>query len=145
MPDLRIDEGVASAYADVFTADALNALKALVPFDAARRQLMQLRLERRASRARERTRIAFLDPATSLDNQRNLKLAIHGAEPFTRAAEQVAREMNAWAMDFLGRRTIEDLPRQLRFTTKIFRPRGLHLDDRHVYCADGSGFSASIV
>ena len=31
------------------------------------------------------------------------------------------------------------------FTTKIFRARGLHLDDRHVREADGTGFSASIV
>src|SRR4029079_16387499 len=35
--------------------------------------------------------------------------------------------------------------RQLSFTTKIFRPRGLHLDGRHIRRADGGGFSASIV
>ena len=81
----------------------------------------------------------------SLDNQRNLKLAFDRAPEFLEAAERVASEVNAWAQDFLGRRTIEDWQQQLGFTTRIFRPRGLHLDDRHVRHADGSGFSASIV
>jgi len=83
--------------------------------------------------------------AMSLDNQRNLKLAIHHDALFLKAAEQVAGEMNRWAEGFLGRRTISDWRQQLRFTTKIFRPRGLHLDDRQVRSQDGSGFSASIV
>src|SRR5204862_1807407 len=81
----------------------------------------------------------------SLDNQRNLKLAIHHDPIFLRTAEQVAHEMNDWARRFLGHATIDDWQRQLSFTTKIFRPRGLHLDDRHIRRADGSGFSASFV
>ena len=81
----------------------------------------------------------------SLDNQRNLKLAIAHDDIFLRAAEQVAREMNAWAEGFLGRAVIDDWHRQLTFTTKIFRPRGLHLDDRHIRWSDGTGFSASMV
>jgi malate synthase len=81
----------------------------------------------------------------SLDNQRNLKLAIHEDAPFLKAVEGVAGEINRWAEGFLGRRTIDDRRQQLRFTTKIFRPRGLHLDDRHVRNQDASGFSASIV
>src|SRR5262245_8224064 len=81
----------------------------------------------------------------SLDNQRNLKLAIARAPLFHEVAEQVAGEMNAWARGFLGRPIIEDWRRQLEFTTKIFRARGLHLDDRHVRHKDGTGFSASIV
>ena len=81
----------------------------------------------------------------SLDNQRNLKLAIAHDELFLRVAEQVAGEMNAWAKGFFGRTIIEDWKKQLGFTTKIFRARGLHLDDRHVRDRDGSGFSASIV
>ena len=81
----------------------------------------------------------------SLDNQRNLKLAIHHDPLFLKAAEQVAAEMNAWAQDFFGRPTVPDWRRQLGFTTRIFRARGLHLDDRHVRHADGRGFSASIV
>jgi malate synthase len=80
----------------------------------------------------------------SLDNQRNLKLAIHRDETFLAAAERVAGEMNDWALDFLGRRIIDDWRAQLDFTTMIFRARGLHLDDRHLRHADGRGFSASI-
>jgi malate synthase len=80
----------------------------------------------------------------SLDNQRNLKLAIRRDPRFMTAAEQVAAEMNRWARGFLGRPIIDDWTKQLDFTTKIFRPRGLHLDDRHLRHADGSGFSASI-
>jgi malate synthase len=81
----------------------------------------------------------------SLDNQRNLKLAIARNPLFHQVAEQVAGEMNAWARSFLGRLIIEDWRRQLSFTTKIFRARGLHLDDRHIRPKDGAGFAASIV
>ena len=81
----------------------------------------------------------------SLDNQRNLGLAIAGDPRFLAVAEQVAGEMNDWARGFFGRPIVEDWRRQLDFTTKIFRARGLHLDDRHVRAADGRGFSASIV
>jgi malate synthase len=81
----------------------------------------------------------------ALDNQRNLKLAIHKEEVFLKATEGVAAEMNAWAQSFFGRTIVGDWQKQLGFTTKIFRARGLHLDDRHVRRADGRGFSASIV
>jgi malate synthase len=81
----------------------------------------------------------------SLDNQRNLKLAIHRDPLFLRVAEQVAAEMNAWARSFFGRPIIADWAAQLDFTTTIFRARGLHLDDRHIRHATGAGFSASIV
>ena len=83
--------------------------------------------------------------AMSLDNQRNLRLAIRRDPVFTKVAEQVAAEMNAWAMGFLGRATIADWRAQLGFTTRIFRARGLHLDDRQIRHAGGAGFSASIV
>jgi len=81
----------------------------------------------------------------SLDNQRNLKLAIHRDPKFIAVAEQVAGEMNKWATGFFGQAFIADWRKQLDFTTKIYRARGLHLDDRHVRNVDGSGFSASIV
>src|SRR5438477_10180704 len=68
----------------------------------------------------------------SLDNQRNLRLAIHRDPVFMSAAERVAGEMNKWSKDFFGRPIIDDWTKQLDCTTKIFRPRGLHLDDRHV-------------
>ena len=81
----------------------------------------------------------------SLDNQRNLKLAVHRDPVFLRVAEQVAGEMNTWARGFFGREIIGDWRTQLDFTTKIFRARGLHLDDRHVRHTNGESFSASIV
>src|SRR5688572_11914096 len=80
----------------------------------------------------------------SLDNQRNLKLAIHRDPMFMKVAEQVAGEMNKWAQGFFGRPTISDWVKQLDFTTKIFRARGLHLDDRHIRHANGGSFSATI-
>lgn len=81
----------------------------------------------------------------SLDSQRNLALTIAHDPQFLQVAEQVAAEMNAWAKDFHGRHIIADWRVQLEFTTRIFRTRGLHLDDRHISHADGRGFSASIV
>jgi malate synthase len=81
----------------------------------------------------------------SLDNQRNLQLAIARDPLFLHVAEEVAAEMNQWAQSFFGRPIIADWRRQLDFTTTIFRARGLHLDDRHVREQDGTGFSASIV
>lgn len=81
----------------------------------------------------------------SLDNQRNLKLAIHRDPVFLKVAANVAGEMNAWATGFFGRKTIADWQQQLSFTTRIYRARGLHLDDRHIRHAGGAGFSASIV
>ncbi|UFH56861.1 malate synthase [Spirosoma sp. KNUC1025] len=81
----------------------------------------------------------------SLDNQRNLKLAIHKDPIFLNVAERVAAEMNRWAESFLSRKTITNWEEQLNFTTKIFRARGLHLDDRHIRDADGVAMAASIV
>ncbi|MCC6743552.1 MAG: malate synthase, partial [Acidobacteria bacterium] len=80
----------------------------------------------------------------SLDNQRNLKLAIARDAVFLGVAETVAAEMNRWAEGFFGRRIVDDWRKQLDFTTTIFRCRGLHLDDRHIRESDGTGFSASI-
>ncbi len=80
----------------------------------------------------------------SLDNQRNLKLALAGDAVFLKTAEVVAGEMNRWGEGFFGRPIIPDWEKQLDFTTVIFRARGHHLDDRHVRNKDGSGFSASI-
>ena len=85
----------------------------------------------------------------SLENQRNLKLAIDRDPIFLQAAEKIAGEMNSWADGFFGHPIIDEWQAQLDFTTKIFRARGLHLDDRHVrqsdHAADRTGFSASIV
>ncbi len=81
----------------------------------------------------------------SLDSQRCLKLAIQHDPLFLEVAEQVAADMNGWAEGFFGKPIITDWRKQLGFTTKIFRARGLHLDDRHIRDADGRGFSASVV
>lgn len=81
----------------------------------------------------------------SLDNQRNLKLAIRKDPVFLKVAAQVAEEMNRWSTSFLGRDIITDWQEQLNFTTKIFRARGLHLDDRHIRDSDGLPMAASIV
>jgi len=81
----------------------------------------------------------------SLDNQRNLKLAFARSDVFMAVAPAVAAEMNAWARTFFGRPIIEDWRAQLDFTTRLFRPRGLHLDDRHLRLAGGDALSASTV
>jgi malate synthase len=81
----------------------------------------------------------------SLDNQRNLKLAIHKDPLFLNVSQQVATEMNRWASGFLGHPIIDDWKDQLNFTTKIFRARGLHLDDRHIRDEQGIAMAASIV
>lgn len=81
----------------------------------------------------------------SLDNQRNLKLAIARDSLFLKVAEKVAAEMNRWSQNFLGRNIIVNWEEQLNFTTIIFRARGLHLDDRHVCDAKGEAMAASIV
>src|SRR5689334_3587890 len=80
----------------------------------------------------------------SVDNQRNLKLAIARDPLFLRVAQEVAAEMNEWARGFFQRPIIDDWKKQLELTTRIFRARGLHLDDRHIRMEGGAGFSASI-
>ena len=81
----------------------------------------------------------------SLDNQRNLKLAIAKDPLFLKVAEKVADEMNSWSQIFFGRDIVTDWEEQLNFTTKIFRARGLHLADRHVLDSNGEAMAASIV
>jgi malate synthase len=218
---LQVRGNLENEYQDVFTREAVAALEALAGLDADRKAVMAARIARRAQRARDKQRITYLDPGStiprtrikvqdardgkfegspipadlrrqwiqgtgpaakpnatvesgirnvahallsgadgwmfdgedalgqvttmSLDNQRNLKIAFRHDPVFLKTAEQVAGEMNAWAREFFGRPTIEDWRRQLSFTTRMFRPRGLHLDDRHVRHVDGAGFSASIV
>src|SRR6266850_1864296 len=194
---LEIRGNLENAYADVYTPEALAALEALAGLDADRNALMAARIQRRAARARNKERIAFLDPQATiartkikvqdaragafigaeiprdlrrqwiqgtgpaakpnapvensirnvayallsgadgwmfdgedalgqlstmaLENQRNLKLAIHHDPVFLRTAEHVAGEMNQWAQGFFGRPIISsDWKKQLDFTTKIF-------------------------
>ncbi|MEB2787320.1 malate synthase [Algoriphagus persicinus] len=81
----------------------------------------------------------------SLDNQRNLKLAISREPVFLEVAETVSKEMNKWANGFFGQPIVSDWEKQLDFTTIIFRARGLHLEDRHIRDQNGIGMAASIV
>ncbi len=83
--------------------------------------------------------------AMALKSQRAIRAAIGRDPRFLDVAADVATAMNAWAGDALGRTLFDDWRQQLERTTLIYRPRGLHLDDRHVARADGRGFSASIV
>ena len=80
----------------------------------------------------------------SLDNIRNLKIAIRRDPQFLEVAEAVSVEMNKWSQGFFGKKIVEDWKEQLDFTTVIYRARGLHLDDRHIINEQGEGFSASI-
>ncbi len=217
---LQIRDNLAEEYADIYTAETLDALSFMAQFNAEQKRLMTERTQRRAARIRERRHIDFLAPDSeikgtgirvqdardgkfvgaviphdlqrqwiqgtgpaarpnspvkanlrnvsyallsgadgwmfdgedalgqvttmSLDNQRSLKLAIARDPLFLEVAELVSGEMNAWARDFFGREIVADWRKQLDFTTKIFRARGLHLDDRHIRVA-GQSFSASIV
>jgi len=218
---IRIREGLAETYSDVYTPEVLSALSVMAKFNSKIKTVMASRLKRRAMRQQQKSRITFLDPesvisgtaikvkdarsgnfegtaipadlqrqwiqgtgpaakpnatlessirnvayallsgadgwmfdgedalgqvsAMSLDNQRNLKLAIRKDPVFLKVAEQVANEMNKWAQGFLGRTIINDWKTQLNFTTKIFRARGLHLDDRHIRDENGIAMAASIV
>ena len=63
---LQVRGDLRGSYRDVFTPEAIAALAALAPLDAPRRALMAARIERRARRARDRQRIAFLDPAATI-------------------------------------------------------------------------------
>src|SRR5678815_1156831 len=63
---LEIRGNLKSAYADVFTPEALAALEALAGLDADRKRVMAARIERRASRVRNKQRITFLDPQATI-------------------------------------------------------------------------------
>ena len=62
----QIRGNLESAYADVFTAEAIAALEALAGLDAERKAVMAARIQRRAARARNKQRIAFLDPQATI-------------------------------------------------------------------------------
>src|SRR6185436_8080054 len=180
----QIRRNLESVYPDVYTKEALDALDALSALDADRKALMAARTARRLARARNKERIRFLDPEStigrtnikvkdaragafigseiphdlqrqwiqgtgpaakpksstessirnvayallsgadgwmfdgedalgqidtmSLDNQRNLKLAIHRDRIFLNVAEKIAGEMNKWGREFFGRDIINN-------------------------------------
>ena len=63
---LQIRNNLASAYPDVYTAEARAALAALAPLNELRLALMAARIQRRAARARERRRLDFLPPESTI-------------------------------------------------------------------------------
>src|SRR5436190_17926433 len=63
---LEIRDKLESAYADVFSPEAVAALEALAGLDADRKAVMAARIERRAARARNKQRITFLDPNATI-------------------------------------------------------------------------------
>src|SRR5262249_47432478 len=63
---LEIRGNLESAYADVYTPEAVAALEALVHFDADRKALMAARIEWRAERGRLEQRVTFLGPDFSI-------------------------------------------------------------------------------
>src|SRR5438132_9618256 len=67
---LEIRANLENAYADVFTPEAVAALEALAGLDADRKALMAARIERRAARARNKQRNAFLDPQATIARTR---------------------------------------------------------------------------
>src|SRR5262249_13672312 len=91
--ELEIRGNLESAYADVFTPEAVTALEALAGFDAVRKALMAARIERRAERARNHQRLTFLGPDDTI--------------PRTRIKVQDAR-----AGRFIGSEIPRDLRRQ---------------------------------
>ena len=63
---LAVRAEIAHRYADVLTPAVWRALEALAPFDDDRRRVMRARIARRATRARERKRIDFLDSSLTI-------------------------------------------------------------------------------
>ncbi len=77
----------------------------------------------------------------SLDNQRNLKLAIHRDPLFMKVAETVAVEMDQWNKQFSGKTIINGLGQAAGFHhQKYSAPVAGILDDRHVRLANGQDF-----
>src|SRR5262245_30934068 len=71
---LEIRGNLRSDYSDIYTKEAVEALNVLAPLDKARQALMKARIERRNARARNRQRIAFLDPNSTI-GRTNIKVA----------------------------------------------------------------------
>ena len=90
---LEIRGNLESAYADVYTPEAVATLEALAPLDADRKAVMAARMERRTEKARMRQWLSFLSPQDII--------------PRTRITVQ-----NARAGRFIGSEIPRDLQRQ---------------------------------
>src|SRR6516165_2702126 len=87
---IEIRGNLASAYADILPPEAIAALEALAGLDADRKALMAARIERRAARARNRQRIAFLDPQATIGRTK-IKVADSRAGAFI--AAEIPRDL----------------------------------------------------
>src|ERR1043166_3965154 len=67
---LEIRGNLESAYADVYTPEAVAALEALAGLDAERKALMAARIASRTERARLGQRLTFLDPQSTIGRTR---------------------------------------------------------------------------
>ena len=63
---IEIRSAARTAYSDVYTPEAVEAIKALAPLDDDRRAVMASRIERRRARAASKQRIGFLDPNATI-------------------------------------------------------------------------------
>jgi malate synthase len=63
---IEIRQAARSAYSDVYTPEAIEAMKALAPLDDDRHAVMASRIDRRRARAAARQRITFLDPNATI-------------------------------------------------------------------------------
>src|SRR5882762_8960597 len=87
---LEIRGNLENAYADVFTPEAVAALEALAGLDADRKALMAAGIERRAARARNKQRIAFLDPQTTIARTR---IKVHDARDGTFIGAEIPKDL----------------------------------------------------
>ena len=82
----------------------------------------------------------------SLDNQRNLKLAIHRDPLFLRSPSRSPREMNQWAQGFFGRADHPRLAQAARFHDEDLPRRAACISTIATSATPtAAGFSASIV
>src|SRR5262245_22107463 len=82
---LEIRGNLESTYADVLTPEAVAALEALADLDADRKVVMAARIARRTARARNKQRIDFLDPQSTIART-GIKVQDARAGRFTGAA-----------------------------------------------------------
>src|SRR5262245_17896789 len=67
---LEIRSNLQQLYSDILTPQVLMALAVLAPLDQERKAVMTARTERRGARARDKHRIAFLDPQSFVPRTR---------------------------------------------------------------------------
>src|SRR5260221_11933440 len=87
---LEIRGNLENAYADVFTPEAIAALEALAGLDGDRKAVMAARIERRAARARNKQRIAVLDPQATIPRT---KSKVQDARPRAFSGAAIPRDL----------------------------------------------------